>query len=158
MVEHGVGEGLLDDGADFSGDAERDLMDGFEGMVVEERLLCTRQFEVMIDIVFGLFGSKAWHVITHGDSLVKGFHDGKLHDPLQIGLTGEDEDEGVVGVHLEVGQQPQFFEGAGLKKMGLVDDEKDGFSRTLLGFQERLLDLAIDGALGEPGWETEETI
>jgi hypothetical protein len=43
-------------------------------------------------------------VITHGDPLVKGFHDSKLHDSLQIGLAGEDQDEGVVGVHLEVGQ------------------------------------------------------
>jgi hypothetical protein len=97
-------------------------------------------------------------VITHGDSLVKGFHDSKLHDPLQIGLTGEDEDEGVVGIHLEVGEKPEFFEGAGLKKMGFIDDEKDGFSRTLLGFQKYLLDLTVDSALGEPGGETEETI
>ncbi len=156
MVEHGIGEGLLDDGADFSGDAERDLMDGFQGMIVEDRLSCARQFEVMSDIVFGLFGVKAWHVVTDGDSLVKGFHDGKLHDPLQIGLTGEDEDEGVVGIHLEVGEQSQFFQGAGLKKMGLIDDQEDGLSRTLFGFQKGLLDLTIDGALGEPRREAEE--
>ena len=42
--------------------------------------------------------------------------------------------------------------------MGLVDDEEDGFSRTLLGFQKSLLDLTIDGALGESGGETKETI
>jgi len=73
-------------------------------------------------------------------------------------LTGEDEDERVVGVHLEVGKQPQFFEGAGLKQMSLVDDDEDGFSRTLFGFQESFLDLAIDGALGESRRKTEETI
>jgi len=117
LIEHGVGEGLLDDGADSSGDTERDLMDRLEGMFVEDRLPCAGQFEVMSDIVFGLFGRKAWHVIPHGDSLIKGFHDSKLHDPLQIGLTGEDQDEGVVGVHLEVGEQSEFFEGAGLKEI-----------------------------------------
>jgi hypothetical protein len=42
--------------------------------------------------------------------------------------------------------------------MGLVDDEKDGFPRTLLGFQKGFLDLAIDGALGESRGETEETV
>ena len=42
--------------------------------------------------------------------------------------------------------------------MGLIDDEEDGFPRTFLGFQKRFLDLAIDGALGESGGETEETI
>ncbi len=73
-------------------------------------------------------------MITHGNSLVKGFHDGKLHDPLQIGLAGEDEDEGGVGIHLEVGQQPQLFQGSGLEKVSLVDDEKYCFSRTLPGF------------------------
>ena len=158
LVEDGVGQGLFDDGADFPGDTERDLMDGLNRMVVKERLICTRQFEVVIDIGFGLFRGKAWHVITHGDPLVKGFHDGKLRDRLQVRLTGEDEDEGVVGVHLEVGQQAQFFEGAGLKKMSFVNDEKDGLSRTFFGFQESFLDLAIDGALGESGREPEEAI
>jgi hypothetical protein len=45
-----------------------------------------------------------------------------------------------------------------LEEVGLIDDEKDGFSRALLGFQKGLLDLAIDGALGEPGGKAEETI
>jgi hypothetical protein len=112
----------------------------------------------MCNIMFGLLGVKAWHVVTDSDSLVKGFHDSKLHDALQIGLTGEDKDEGVVGVHLEVGKQSEFFEGAGLKKMGLIDDQEDGFSRTLFGFQESLLDLTVDGAFGESRGETEETI
>jgi hypothetical protein len=60
LVEHGVGKGLLDDGADFSGDAEGDLMDHFKGMLVEDRFSCARQFEVMGDIVFGLFGAILW--------------------------------------------------------------------------------------------------
>jgi len=97
-------------------------------------------------------------VVTDGDPLVKGFHHSKLHDPLQIGLAGEDQDEGVVGVHLEVGQESEFFEGTGLEKMGLIDDQEDGLSRTLLGFQKRLLDLTVDGALGESRGQPEETI
>ena len=43
-------------------------------------------------------------MVADGDSLVEGFQDGKLQDPSQIGLTGEDQDKGVVGVHLEVGE------------------------------------------------------
>jgi len=97
-------------------------------------------------------------VITDSDSLVERFHDGKLHDAFQIGLTGEDEDKGVVGIHLEVGQQSEFFEGSGLEKMSLVDDEKYGLSRTFPGFQKALLDLTIDGALGESGRKAEETV
>jgi hypothetical protein len=45
-----------------------------------------------------------------------------------------------------------------LEEVGLIDDEKDGFPRALLGFQKGLLDLAIDGALGEPRGEAEEAI
>ena len=97
-------------------------------------------------------------MVTDGDSLVEGLHDGKLHDPLQIGLPGEDQDEGVVGIHLEVGEESELFQGARLEEMGLIDDEEDGLSRTLPGFQKVFLDLAIDGALGEPRGETEQTI
>ena len=96
-------------------------MDGFKSMLVKDQFSCAGQFEVMSDVVFRVFGGKAGHVVTDGDSLVEGFHDGKLHDALQIRLTGEDEDEGVVGIHLEVGKQSQFFQGAGLKKMGLIE-------------------------------------
>jgi hypothetical protein len=133
-------------------------MDSLEGMVVQNRLPCAGQFEMMGNIEFCLFGGEPRHVIPHGDSLVERFHDGKLHDAFQIGLTGEDEDEGVVGVHLEIGQQPEFFEGAGLEKMSLVDDEKDGPTRTVPGFQKGLLDLAVDGALGESGRQPEEAV
>jgi hypothetical protein len=42
--------------------------------------------------------------------------------------------------------------------MGLIDDEEDGLSRTLSGFQKGLLDLAIDGALGEPRGQPEQTV
>ena len=69
-------------------------------------------------------------------SLVEGLHDGKLHDPSEIGLAREHKDKRVVGVHLEIGKEPEFFQGAGLQKMGLIDDEQDGFSQLLFGFQQ----------------------
>ena len=97
-------------------------------------------------------------MVADGDSLVEGPHEGKLHNPLQIRLTGEVQDEGVVGIHLKVGKQPQLLQGTGLVEMGLIDDQEYGLSRTLPEFQKALLDLTIDGALGEPRGETEETI
>ena len=48
MVEHGEGEGLFDEGAYSSGDAERDLVDGLEGGFVEERFFGPGQFEVVV--------------------------------------------------------------------------------------------------------------
>jgi hypothetical protein len=97
-------------------------------------------------------------VVADGYALVEGLHDGKVHDSAEIGLTGEDEDEGVVGIHFEIGKKPEFFEGAGLKEMGLIDDEEDGFSRLFFGVQEGMLYLVVDGALGEPWSEAEQTI
>ena len=78
-------------------------MDGLEGMIIEDGLLGACEFEVVGDIVFGLIETEAGHVVSDGDSLVEGFHDGELHDSFEIGLTGEDKDEGVIGVHFEVG-------------------------------------------------------
>jgi hypothetical protein len=106
--------------------------------------------EVVGYVAFGFFKSEPWHVITHGDPLVEGFHDGKLHHPTQIGLTGEDEDEGVIGIHFEVSEQSEFFEGSGLNEMSFVDDEKYGLSRTFFGFEQGPLDLAIEGTFREP--------
>ena len=42
----------------------------------------------------------AW-INSDGDALVEGFHDSKLQDPSQIRLPGEDQDERVVGIHLD---------------------------------------------------------
>ena len=158
MVEHGEGEGLLDEGADFSGDAEGDLMNRFEGWFIQERFFGSGQFEVMGDIEFGFLGGEAGHVVADGDSLVEGFHDGKLHGSSQIGLTGEDQDKGVVGIHFEVGEEPKFFQGTGLEEVGLIDEEKDGFTGAFLGFEEGFLDLAVDGAFGESGRQAEEAV
>ena len=107
-------------------------MDGFEGMIVEEGLSCAGEFQVMVDIGFRLFRGEARHVVAHRDPLVEGFHNGKLHDPLQIRLTGEDEDEGVIGIHFEVGEEAEFFERAGLEEMSFIN---------LCGTQHKLINV-----------------
>jgi hypothetical protein len=89
VIEHGVGGGRLDDGADSSRDAEAPIMNGFEGVLVEDALLGSCQFELMGHVVSGLLGAEAGHVVRHGNALVEGPHDGKLHDPSEFGLTGQ---------------------------------------------------------------------
>jgi hypothetical protein len=42
--------------------------------------------------------------------------------------------------------------------MGLVDDEQDGFAQLLFGFQDGLLDLGVDGTLGQSLREPEEAV
>ena len=152
LIEHGVCEGLLGDGADFSGDAEVELMNGFESLVIEDGLLSACKLEVMVDIGFGLLGCKPWLVVSYSNTLIEGLHHGELHDSSEIGLPGQDQNEGIVGVHLKVGQKPEFLQGAGLKQMTFVHDQDHGFSHLLLGFQKSLLDLCIDGAFGHSLW------
>lgn len=96
LVEHGIGEGLFDDGADFSGNTERDVMDSLHGTLIQDRLGCSGQFHVMIDVSSALFWIQSRHVVSNGDTLVEGFHDGKIHGSSQIALTGKDQDEGVI--------------------------------------------------------------
>lgn len=147
MIEHGIGECLFGDGADFSGDSEAEFMDGLEGLIVEDGFFCARDFEVMCDIEFGFVGTEGGHVVSHSDALVEGFHDGKLHGPSEIGVSREDQDEGVIGVHLEVGEESEFFEGSGLKQLGLIDCEEDGFPHLFFGLQDSALNLVVDGTL-----------
>jgi len=158
LIEEGIGEGRFGDGAYFPGNAEADLMNGLEGLVVQDRLLGAGQLQVMGHIAFGFLRWETGQVVADGDPLLEGLHDGKVHNPSQIGLTGEDEDEGVIGIHFEVGQEPQLFQGAGLEEMGLIDDQEDGFSGLLFGVQEGFLDLEVDGAFGKPGGQAEEPI
>jgi len=96
LVEHGIGESLFDDGTDFSGDAERDVMDGLHGALIQDGLGGACQFHVMIDVLGALVRIESGHVVSNGDSLVEGFHDGKIHGSSQITLTGKDQDEWVV--------------------------------------------------------------
>jgi len=158
LVEHGVSEGSFGDGADFSGDPERELVDGLHGRWVEDGLFGACEVEVMGDVVCGFLGADGRHVVAHGDSLVERFHDGELHGSSQFGVTGEDEDEGVVGVHFEIGQESEFFEGASLEEVSFIDDEEGGFAQLLFGVEQCLLDLGVDGALGEPGWKAQEAV
>ena len=78
-------------------------MDGPEGLVVEERFPGSGQLEVVSYIVFGFLGLETGEMVADGNPLLEGLHDGKVHDPSQIRLPGEDEDKGVIGVHFEVG-------------------------------------------------------
>ncbi len=133
-------------------------MNGRKGLVVEEGFLGTGELEVMKDIVFGFIRGETGHMETHGDSLAERLHDGEVHNPSEIGLTAEDEDKGVIGVHFKIGEKAEFFEGAGLEEMGLIDNEEDGFSGLFFGFQKGLLDLVVDGTFRKPGGQAQEPI
>ena len=60
-----------------------------------------------------------------GDPLVEGGEDAHPQLPVQGGLPGEDPGERGGGIHLGVGQEPQFLELVRLQEMGLVADEHD---------------------------------
>ena len=109
LVEQCVCQSGFGNGADFPGDAEADLMDGPEGLVVEERFPGAGQLEVMGHIALGFLRLEAGQMATDGNPLLEGLHDGKIHDSSQIGLTEEDEDKGAIGIHFKVGQEPELI-------------------------------------------------
>jgi hypothetical protein len=158
MIEHGVCECLYDDGADFSWYSEADFMSGIEGLVIKYGLMSAGQFQVMSDKLFGLFDSEGMHVVTHVDTLIEGFHDGKFHGPPEIALPCQDQDEGVVGIHFEIGQQPEFFKRAGFQEMGFVNNEDNGFSDFFPGLQDGLLNLLVDQAFGDSPFKPQKPV
>ena len=54
--EEGIGQSGFGDGADFPGDAEGDLVNGPEGLLVQEGFPGAGQLQVVSHIVFGFFG------------------------------------------------------------------------------------------------------
>ncbi len=79
-------------------------MDGGKGQVVEKGVLGAGEFEMVKDIAFGFIRRETGHMVTHGDSLAERLHDGEVHDSSEIGLTAEDEDKGIIGIHFKVGE------------------------------------------------------
>ena len=70
LIEHGVGESLLGDGSYFSWDAEAELVNGLEGLLVEDGFFGPCQGHVMRYVLSGLFRAERGHVVADGDSLV----------------------------------------------------------------------------------------
>jgi len=66
LIEHGIGESGFGNGPYFSGDAEGALVNGLEGLLVEDGLVCTCKLEVMGEIVLGFMGifALALHLVV----------------------------------------------------------------------------------------------
>jgi hypothetical protein len=87
LIKHGVCQCLLGNGADFSGDAVAEFMDGIQGGIIEDGFLSAGQFEMVGDIEFAFLWVKSGHVVSNGDTLVKRFHYSELHDSSEVGLS-----------------------------------------------------------------------
>ena len=84
IIEHGIGEGLFGDGADFSGDTVAELMNGFDGPFIEDGFLSACQFEVMGDVLLAL-------IKTEG-----------LDEGSRVRLSREAQSMGMLGSHSHI--------------------------------------------------------
>ena len=76
---------------------------------------------MVLDIGAGLGGGHGWHREPESDALLKGCELAELDSLAEGGLPDEEACEQGVGVHVGVGEEPEFFELAVLKEVCLVN-------------------------------------
>ena len=103
-------------------------MDGLDGVWIKERLVKAGEVEVMLQVGAGFVVRKGWQVEFQGDSLIKGLVNGSEEPFSEMGLSDEDNEGGVGGVHIEVGDNLKFIEVFVFKQMGFIkEDDGDLF-------------------------------
>ena len=96
--------------------------------------------EVVVEFVAG----EGADVMSDDEALAQGFVDCHGEPAAQFGQPDEQQAQAPVGVHVEVGEQPEVFEDVVSEVVCLVDDEHG----ELLGFGDQAGDLVADGAIG----------
>ena len=81
-------------------------------------------------------------VVAHDEALGERFVHGHGQASAQFGESDEHQAQAVLGVHDEVGQQPQVFQDVVSQVLGLVDNEHG----ELLGLAHQSGDFFADGA------------
>ena len=80
------------------------------------------------DVGAGFGSGHGWHREPEGDALFECCELAEL-DPLsEGGLSDEEAREQGAGVHVGVGEEPEFFELAVLEEVGFVDEQDDLFA------------------------------
>ena len=82
--------------------------------------------------------------MAHNEALGERFVHGHREAPSQLGQPDQEQAQAVLGVHGEVGQQPQVFQDVVSQVLRFVDDEHG----ELLGLAHQAGDLGADGAVG----------
>jgi len=86
------------------------------------------------------------HAVSHGDPLSKGEVDSESELSEELGLSCEDEEEGVLGVHFEVEEDAELVEERGAQEVGFIEDE-DGLFSLSGELSDAGLDFAEEEAL-----------
>ena len=100
--------------------------------------------QAVLDIGVDLVAGQPGEVVAHDEALAERFVHRHGEAPAQLGQPHEDEAHAVLGVHGEVGQQPQVLEHVAAQVVGLVDDEHG----ELLGLLGKAGDFGLDRVVG----------
>ena len=116
----------------------------FDGGGFEQGEFAAGEAQSVGEVVVELRAVEACDVVAHDEALCERFVAGHGESASQLGESDEQQAQAMLGVHGEVGQQPQVFEDVVAQVLGLVDDEHG----ELLGLGDEAGDLGADGAVG----------
>ena len=118
------------------------LIEGLAGGVVKQRLGDAGGFELMGEIGVEFLAREPFQVILHGDALAQGFVHLQREGAAQQGLAHQQQSQVVGGIHVEVQQQRELFEGGMAQQLGFVADENGMLLLALIETHDGFGDLA----------------
>ena len=98
----------------------------------------------MGEVGLELVAVEAGQVLAHDEALGEGFMHGHGEAAAQFGEADEQQAQAVLGIHGEIGQQPEILEHVVAQVVRLVDDEHG----ELFGLAHEARDLGADLAVG----------
>lgn len=105
-------------------------MDQRDRVVGEQGVGAPGQGEVVTQVIAGVVGIHAGHVIADGSALVEPGEDAEFHFPPQGGLPDQDRGERRSGIEIVVGQHPYGVKLVVVEQVGLVEHEHTSMTST----------------------------
>ena len=133
------GQGQL---VDLAENAFGGLIEGLAGGVVKQRLGDAGGFELMREVGVEFLARETFQVILHGDALAQGFVHLQREGAAQQGLADQQQSQVVGGIHVEVEQQRDLFQGGMAQQLGFVADENGVLLLALVETHDGFGDLA----------------
>lgn len=108
FLEHTAGHSFKGEVGDAPEQAVGIFPDSVISVLGEGRLVAADETEVMVDKGLDFISREGQEVIFQGDALIERDEHRSGEAVREMGLSGEDEQSGVRGIHVEIGEDLEF--------------------------------------------------
>lgn len=108
FLQHAAGHGFKSEVGDAAVNAGGIFPDGVNGVWREGRLEATDETEVVLHKGLDFIGVEGQEVIFQGNALIERDEDRSGETVGEMGLAGENEQGGIGGIHVEIGEDLEF--------------------------------------------------